>query len=302
MSFGMCSIAAIVLLVPALDDLSVKEVEARAIAHRESIKSGIIKLESEYYFNNDKVELRRQSRTVVYWDGDSRRIDRSRPYDETAGLAGGSYRESVSSVAGIMRVFNDRKFPDGGRMVTTMFPADHNNAQGHPIPDSRLIGMYPNSYLNLVHQKDNLNCFLGNQHELLRATVEIVELDGARVYKLTYSKRNGTQTAWIMPDHNFEIARIETDFDSQHESLVIEHKPVEGFGFFPSHIQYRSFSDDKLRRSEDLRVDVVQLNKPVPPRLFTFPGMDVPVGTQVTEYRDNQVRYRLVTENGESPE
>jgi hypothetical protein len=59
--------------------------------------------------------------------------------------------------------------------------------------------------------------------------------------------------------------------------------------FFPTRVSFERRAGDVERRAEDVTIDVRSINAPIDPKVFTIAGMNIPAGTPVNAYPDEDI-------------
>jgi len=78
---------------------------------------------------------------------------------------------------------------------------------------------------------------------------------------------------------------------------IREPRPLS-YGWFPSNVEYQSYTNEVLKTQETLTVEVEQFNWPIPEDVFEFVGMAVPVGREVYDFSGETAKTMRLTTNG----
>jgi len=255
----------------------VAEIERQAVEHRRGIRSGEVIVQCDYH-NGRAAELH------IWWDGDSYRQDVSR---------GNDHRDVRVWHEGRYLHFSDELGDNGNRLVATLAFANDRHYVGVAEPnDPRRVGMAAADFLNLNHYP--LDEVLANPARRNTA-VRQEQLSGAACTVVTITRLNGgVIQVWIAPERDFSVLRMEGEisdgrgskrFDTVDVDVAL-HEP-SGL-WFPVHSHCRNGSrndaGEKLERDEDCAIEVISLNQPIPPEVFTFAGIGVPVGWPVSDH------------------
>lgn len=150
-TLGVCAS----ILFQTEDNPPVREIERQCLAHREGLRSGVVRLTSIVTRHDPTSSTTRKKNVALWFDGLSLRTDYLTPYlDKEAAGDKPTYRESVSLHKGVFRNYSNRVPAAGGEIITTMWPATDERAKRLLTrPDPRLIGMVGATYENLVHYR-----------------------------------------------------------------------------------------------------------------------------------------------------
>ncbi|MBX9790448.1 MAG: hypothetical protein K2Y37_16130 [Pirellulales bacterium] len=250
----------------------VADIERQAVEYRRAIRSGEVVVKCDYH-NSRAAELH------IWWDGDSFRQDVSR---------GSGYRDVDVWHHGQYLNFSDKLSDNGHKIVATVAFAKDRHSVGITKPnDARRVGMVTDDFLNLVHYP--LDEVLANP---ARKNTELrpAELAGQKCTLVTITCLNGASVrAWIDPQRGPSVLRMEGEVDRPRghhaASVAIDLALDEASGiWFPKHARTESRTAGKLEREEDCTIEVISLNQPIPPEVFTFAGIGVPVGWPVSDH------------------
>ena len=162
------------------------------------------------------------------------------------------------------------------------------------IPDPHLFGIDPNDSRNIV--SDTLGQIL-ERPDRKRSSITNETLEGRHCWRLEYETNDGLVVRMLVdPEMDYNVVRAELSRGSELVTSVesdVVRQTVSGL-WFPERCRYRRWDNGKLTAKEDLRIRVIQLNKPVAPVVFTLAGMDIPPGTPVNEVPSSPVRGSLV--------
>jgi len=262
----------LLLALVGLAAAEVADIERQAVEHRRAIRSGEVIVQCDYHNG-------RAAKMHIWWDGDSYRQDVSRGNDR---------RDVRVWHAGRHLHFSDELGDNGNRLVASVALANDRNHVGFAEPnDPRRIGMATADFLNLVHYP--VDEFLANP---ARKNTELRQEQqaGRECTLVTITRVNGASVrAWIDPQRGPSVLRMEVAVDRPKgqnvESVEVDLAKDEASGFwFPKHAHTESRTAGKLEREEDSTIEVVSLNQPIPPEVFTFAGIGVPVGWPVSDH------------------
>lgn len=268
-----------------LADDSPRDVEAAEeliVAHRHSMKSGIVELHSSVEFSDGR---NRDSKYVVYFDESSYRVDTDDQYEmRRSGRISNAYSWGTDAT----RRYSTTKTDDGANVVSMITHSD--DKEHGRFSDVRLLGMYPETLANLKAYA--LNSRIGKRSAGTRVAIEDAEPDGS-LKKISYIEKWGKDEVWFSPNQDGSITQMKRlDKDGELlRSMQISLQNVEGFGWFPLEVKYERFQDGELAKSELLKVKVVQLNKAIPSETWTFRGMGAPLGHKILNYSNGEMLY-----------
>ena len=258
--------------VVILSAADVADIERQAVEHRRAIRSGEVIVKCDYH-NGRAAELH------IWWDGDSFRQDVSR---------GNGYRDVDVWREGQYLHFSDEPGASGNKLVASVaFAKDRHFVGVAERDDPRRIGMAAVDFLNLNHYP--LDEVLANPARK-NTTVQQEQLAGCECTLVTITRVNGGFIrVWIAPERDFGVVRMDCEisdgrtksFDTVDVDLAL-HEP-SGL-WFPVHTNCRNGIGDRIEREEDCTIEVISLNQPIPPEVFTFAGIGVPVGWPVSDY------------------
>ena len=263
-----------VLLLSSTADIA--EVEHLAVQQRREIKSGEVVVRAQYG-DGRAIHLH------IWWDGDSHREDRFvGEYRDVQIWSGGRY----------LHWNNEPGDRPGAKLVATVASVKDTGVIGSREPnDPRRIGMCPTDFLNLVH--DPVDAFLSNPARK-ETTSEPAQQAGIDCTRVTMTNLHGaTIRSWIANDRGFGVLKMEIEAGigekkrvSAVETDLVLNEPSKIW--FPTHFHSRSFlgetpQGEALYRDEDGTVEVISLNEPIPPEVFTFAGVGVPIGWPVSD-------------------
>ncbi|MBX9790447.1 MAG: hypothetical protein K2Y37_16125 [Pirellulales bacterium] len=249
----------------------VADIERQAVEYRRGIRSGEVVVKCDYH-NSRAAELH------IWWDGDSFRQDV---------LLGDRRKVDVWHEGKYLR-FSDELGDNGTKTRATVAFANDRGQVGIAEPnDPRRVGMATDDFLNLVHSP--IDEFLANP---ARKNTELrpEALAGRECMLVTITRLNGASVrAWIDPQRGPSVLRMEVEFKDASRWLrntieleVAVDKP-SGL-WFPVKCHYeRKSSRPREERTEDCTIQVISLNQPIPPEVFTFAGIGVPVGWPVSD-------------------
>ncbi|MBX9790449.1 MAG: outer membrane lipoprotein-sorting protein [Pirellulales bacterium] len=251
----------------------VADIEREAVEYRRAIRSGEVIVRRDDP-NGRAAELH------IWWDGDSFRQDVS---------SGNGYRVVDVWHQGQYLHFSDEPSDNGNKLVATVADANDRGAVGSKQPsDPRRIGMAAVDFLNLVHYP--LDEVLTNPARK-NTTVRQDQLAGQECTLVTITRVNGgIIRVWIAPERDFSVLRMDCEISDgrgtkSFDTVDVEVALHEPSGlWFPVHSHCRNGVNDRIDCDEDCTIQVISLNQPIPPEVFTFAGIGVPVGWPVSDH------------------
>ncbi len=149
------------------------------------------------------------------------------------------------------------------------------------LTDFRWLGLAPRSSYNL--RQVPVSPFLD------RPDIEVTDVKeevhgGAACVRAAFRRRDGLEgVIRIAPERGPSVVAVSISGDGidQEVRSRIEKHSASGL-WFPSQIHYIRRSNGNVDTDETLTVKVRSLNKPLPPETFTFAGMGLPNGTEVS--------------------
>ena len=104
---------------------------------------------------------------------------------------------------------------------------------------------------------------------------------GFDCWRVSYTTpKGGTVAYWVDPERGYNVLRIEGAFTSFAGKPIVDRvdcdlQKVEGL-WFPRSCRYRRTEEGgKVTSQEDLEVEVVSLNEPIDPEVFSLQGIDI---------------------------
>ncbi len=258
-------------------------IEQKVLAYRRAMQCGHLVLTHKTYIRG--VYAPRDDRVTTLWfDGSRIRNDEVFRYDN-AETTHREVRCNNCERSGHRVMYNDIQIPIG-RLALTLRKAQPSDSRETYSPiDPRLLGMAPESVPNLI--RANLETWVGRSDRSPPSCQRLSwkELDAWRIDYVTLKGR--PVRMWMVPAYGPSLARLETelDVDGQHyffsvESAFRQHA-TSGL-WFPSTVTSEQHIDGVLEEKEVVDVQVVSLNEPLDPVVFTLAGMDIPKDTPIT--------------------
>ncbi|AGA29045.1 hypothetical protein [Singulisphaera acidiphila] len=271
---------------PGVDDAShhgeIRAIEQRVLEHRTRIKSGIFTVQWTHKSLSQGVLESQVNRSVRIWvDGDSIRGDFARVYPQDSPRAGETFRETISVHSGVLRHYSDQQFPGGGRLATEILPLNGTHARTYTVPDPRLVGMSPSSFLNLIHA--SLHQWVGKASFAKDAVLSIEDFAGERAHRVSFTLPEGVTASLWFYDAKLSVACIDVSQFHIRERVESTYDTVDGYGWFPSKAVYRRWESKDLVTEDVTDIKVEQINQPIDPAVFDFPGMGLPEGTVISD-------------------
>ena len=255
-------------------ELDIGHIEQKVIAQRQSIASGRVKVTSHCEFSDGRY---RKVDLDIFFDPANYRAD----CREEQGFGNGLIKSSRYS-----RAWCEDAFRFFSEEVASYIAANDHRAVP-AIDDVRLVGMYPIDFANL--DGFALNSRIGNRGSG-NVNLEEERRDERLLYRITYDAAWGRDIVWVSPSQDFSIVRMEHRGKEGNKlrTLHVKLDEVEGFGWFPRHLDFAMFEGDQVEKTETLTIDVIQFNMPITPDIWTFRGMGAPVGKKVLNRATNE--------------
>ena len=258
-----------VLLLSSTAEIA--EVERLAVQQRREIKSGEVVVRAQYH-DGKTIHLH------IWWDGRSHRQDRFL----------GEFRDvQIWSDGRYLHWNNEPGDRPGSELVATVASDQDMGAWGAREPnDPRRIGMSPSDFLNLVHYP--VDEFLSNPARK-GSTSEPAQQAGIDCTLVSMTNlHGGTIRSWIAQERGYGVLKMEIEVGSGERKRVsvVEtdlalNEPSKVW--FPQHFHTWSSKGEDVEYDEDGTVEVISLNEPIPPEVFTFAGVGVPIGWPVSD-------------------
>jgi len=264
------------------------EVEKKVQANRSRITSGhfMIKVDlnefglgrtgtHEFFFDKDRYRIdsrtkKRGAETEIYQSGVVRGNEQLFYMNE-----GADQTVNVLASRSVLRP----RFPGG---------------KGHPYfpkPAIQHVGLNTLSLLDLRHE--DFSGLIGNMRSVNETSINREE----KFLRLMYSRDVGDATIWIDPKRNFEVVKIEKDYEPYFRQIILDLKEIKGFGYFPREFTFKQESRNKTNRTatpsiqtQHCEIEVISINEPLDDELFTFKAMGVPVGHPITDQIEIQTK------------
>jgi hypothetical protein len=266
-----------------------------ALRARESLNSGHIELVSTLHIQKGRLAgSTRTTRAHVYFEGERIRSDLERPPFAAA------YRKVVCC-------FTDGKFfayyePKRQILQLQADPPDPRSAEIRRDDDAlakvygrrdpRKIGMMPVDMQ--LYDAFDLDEWLNSSRWILDGEPLTEELRGAKCVRWRFLKQTplpneGTKEqnildVWTSPDMENAIVGMRRTALRYETEIFCTLQRVDGFGWFPSRVEYARKDNSVASAVEILDVKVHQFNKPLPEATFEFKGMGVPVGLPIVDF------------------
>ena len=262
-------------------------IEEDAIERRRALRSGEVLLKSTGWFRSPGAARTEfgWNATIVF-EGKKRRSDKRRTdLPEFAGNDAAAPREILCYSDDVHIFFNGRPPEDDRSMMMNVFDLDHfNDSVRMRVVDPRILGMVPSASANTVQYE--LDRFVGtSDYKSIR--IEPASWEGLDAWKITkVLPKDVTFRSWIVPDRDFAVVRVESEYEDAGKSHV--HSTASRLGYresirswYPSHCDHRVTIDGEEVEYESLEIQVKQFSDPIDPEVFTLVGMDIPPGTGV---------------------
>ncbi len=275
----------------------IRAIEQRALDHRARIKSGIFAIDWQYTNLSKGVSESPVKRSVRIWvDGDSIRGDFARVYPQDSSLAGKTYRETISVHHGVLRHYSDEELTGGGRIATEILPLGGSHARTYTVPDPRLLGTNPVAFLNLVYS--SLHQWIGKAASAPDAKVTVEDFSGEQAHRISFTLPDDVSASLWYYDKKLSAACIDVKQFDIRERADSRLGMIAGYGWFPSKVTYRRWEGGNLINEDVADVNVIQINEPIDSSVFDFPGMDLPLGTLVSDRTNKSNKQFVLTATG----
>jgi hypothetical protein len=269
---------------------TVARIEQQFLEQRRSIKSGIVHLSSTITnFNNGEKTGDLVTKTTIWFDGKKMRRDVEWPYkQQPEGVKAPTYRETTCLTEDEHIFWSDQVLPKGGRLVVTVnndlkqLNAHDPRRMYHP----RLLGTSPIDSFNVVHF--DLESLIGKT-DRSTPTLTRARWNGLDCWKIDYTAKDGMLVrAWAAPERGNSIVRLEIERSGKsafkgRSTIECDVRRVAGTEiWFPVAINFESTINGRLQRTESLKIESEQFNKPLDPKVFTPAGMAIAAGTHAS--------------------
>jgi hypothetical protein len=262
--------------------------EVRAVAQRKGLLRGEVEITSKGWDARTASGVKAPFELTARVAFDNKKI-RSRIFRPAIKQGADGWKEANTTVVcygdDVHIWYSDAKALDGTRslMNVTDLKVLSDTAVTR-IADPRMLGVMPSSYPNLVHL--DWESFVGSD-SYKSITIESEAFAGDNCWKVTkVLLSDATVRSWFSPKKLGAIVRTEVLSSSNGHSYVESvdsdleyHEPAKLW--FPARCRFESKIDGQTQCEEAVEVRVIQLGRPVDPRLFTLEGLDIPAGTGI---------------------
>lgn len=280
----VCLVLALKLGTPLAtraEDGTALSIDAGALEARRGLRSGHVLLD----ITGESDGLPYARRCETWFDESSLRCDVT---DGGGSVVRGTTPEGqVSSsvvLAGGRAIRVDRRTPrHGGAYVITIedFPTDRDRTSLAECPiDPRLLGMVPLD-ITMASMHFSFDDYVGRGD-----SPELTVGSSPNTATIRYDTDDTICEYVVAPDKGHCVTRIGSRHKESkgHISDVVV-SDVELFGspgvWFPTTVTYTRVDDDRVTRSEVVRVLKATFNEEIPPDVFTLAGMNAPPGRTV---------------------
>ncbi len=268
--------------------LDVGEVEKQILANRQRIISGhfVVKVKT---IDNDQT---RTGTYEIFMDRDRYRIDSRTKRSEDAPEI---YRSGVLRGEEVL-FYTDENPAPGVTIVATRKPlrpstVGRKGIPSFPAPAIQYLGLNTVTLLNL--RNEDFAGLVGNMRSVLGTSTQLETLpEGDSLIRLVYTRKIGDAEVWIDPERNYEIVKIEKDYEKSFRKITTTLQKVKGFGFFPETFylqENRNKPSGPFHRTQRGEVEVISINEPLDDELFTMKSMRVPIGHRVDDLVDKKI-------------
>ena len=302
------SLTALTPQMISVASINIRGVETAFIQHRRAIESAHIVVTTRT--RRHSAQQPETARYTIRIDSHKYRIDAELAYPPGRAVTG-KFTHSFVRRDGLGYFYTTEQTAPGVTVVPSIRREQLRHAVGEsrrapffPSPDPRSIGSNACSFLRLSNY--DLESFIGNMNmeKLIESSAAVEELDGASCVRLRYVRPHGVASVWMDPNRDYEVMRIEKNYQSSVRSMSCQLQVVPGYGWFPKHIVYTERepgTSSRLIMKQEADVEVVSLNRDLADSVFTFRGMGVPIGTVVHDHSVEGGRQLVVTESGLVP-
>jgi hypothetical protein len=267
--------------LPAAED-----VEKQVLEYRRALKTAEIQL-SQATYSKENGPPDDERRTKIWFDGKKLRNDL------VYRLSGEkTYHREIHGRhcerEGYLLYYTDEKPPPGvayGLEFHKIGP--DTDPASCPVIDPRLLGLIIRPSYNLPDS--HLDEFVrpSDRHP---PSIRKTRVNGKELLLVEYTFLSGTRVReWIATDRGPSIVRMESEYDKDGKpcihSLVCDFAdaPTAGGYWFPKSCTYHYTIDGKMGALREVAtIDVISLNKPIPPEAFTLAGMGITQGSTIT--------------------
>jgi len=223
---------------------------------------------------------------TFYLDGRQSRVDWTFRYAKKPfGVDQDSYTSTTIWSDDQHISYSTQRFEDGAKSALEVADRDwslKNEANGKiRLPPFQTLGMLPGALL----VDAPMTMCIGNPNRVeLRISDDI--LNGIECKKISFVSEHGLTTrVWIAPAMGPSVVRMEYDGKSQSPNyldrtdVVVKEYRKTGI-WFPASAESQRIQDGKVRiRRETVQVEVLSLNEPLDPKVFTIVDLNVPAGS-----------------------
>jgi hypothetical protein len=150
-----------------------------------------------------------------------------------------------------------------------------------PVTDPRLVGLSSSAFAVLAYLNLEKNNWLMRKDQYNRI-VERGRWKGKEAVKISFmDSRNEKVSIWIVLEYGPSVVRIETRDTFSFDWIECDYEQKFGF-WYPIHYTYEYSRNQQLEKREDMNIEVLSLNAPIPPEVFQLKGMKIPAGTRVS--------------------
>ncbi|MFO0899263.1 MAG: hypothetical protein U0836_17710 [Pirellulales bacterium] len=260
--------------------------EKEAFAYRDHIQSGEVELHSvmSKAVRGEGNPRKLDRRKVWFFEGGRMRADEEEYYVPRPTQPGGDkywVRLGLTDSAHLYCTEHKsrRAMPLGAAVRNPELVKGPEAEMG--LTDFRWLGLAPRSSYNL--RQVPVSPFLD------RPDVEVTDVkdevyEGAACVRAAFRRRDGLEgVIRIAPDRGPSVVAVSISGDGidQEVRSRIEKHAASGI-WFPTQCRYVRSKNGKVQTDETLTVKVLSLNQPLPPETFTFAGMGLPAGTEVS--------------------
>lgn len=273
--FGL---AAVLLAVPA-------DAETRAIDYRRSLQSGKVFYETRTWRQrNDELQHVSTTTYAVTFDGDKIRTDRETTRFDRGPTPQLIFREYAALNSGeLLRRTFDIPHPDRklAALLDHLDSPDHAPGPSSSTIDPRNFGFAPSPFP--VIYSNHLEAFVGCA-DRTNTTEETLTIDGNDVISVTYQKGSASHEMLIDPQRGYNLVSAAIITPTADYRIDCELKQYGGGElWYPSQVTYFVKKDDVIADKNITTVQAAEFNQPVDAEVFTFKGMGVEGGTDISE-------------------
>ncbi len=269
--------------------LEVRDVEKQVLSNRQRIVSAHVVVNVKMVDND-------QTRTgtyEIYVDRDRYRIDSRTKSSEDATEI---YRSGVLKGKEVLFYTDEMSAPGvtvtASRRLLRPATVGRKSISFFPCPAIQYLGLNSVGLMNL--RSEDFAGLIGNTKFVTGTSASEKQLpEGESVIRLVYSRKIGDAVVWIDPVRNYEIVKIEKDYEKSFHKITTTLQKVKGFGFFPLTFYYqenRTRPSGPFHRTQRGEIEVISINEPLDEELFTLKSMGVPIGHRISDSIDRKVK------------